>query len=693
MRFIRKDHKPSTEAEEKRLLFFRRLPVTSRSHVLIIIFGMATSAIIIALLLGVIFLPSWSGADEKGKPLVCKTSPCIRYAYYLESSINIKTSPCDDFYQYVCGSWFPTSKHEVSVGDGLYIKIMRGIISKAKNHPTISRGRATNKAADMLKACLSAHTRTEENVVYLKRFMAENNMSWPVPPQVEIHPLELIVTLAAKWRTEFIFRIMLTSRNRSTIVMLYPGAHISHLNETHAPLDEFDTYVNKHAELFDQSVSGTTITQLVTTQNEVQRVVTSLTSPLKYPSVLSPMRLVKERNLSVIDGATWASFLEKHVNKGDFVIDGSIDENAILFVTDKRLLIALDHLLQLPHTQLVSFITWKFVERFGLILSSSINEIQTAYDINFYCCTFVEEIYGFALSANYTMNIAEDSERNTTDKFMGNITESVKDMLRNTYWTPDTVIGARRKLDAMIRWVWVRGLTNYLSTLDRFYMQFPYMEGSFTLNWIECNKVLWSKSNTFDYVQYIVTSDPRGFRYLHAINGVQLPVTLTFQPMYHKDLAGAINYAGLGAVYAETIAHAFDYSGIMFDSENRLVSWMSDESLKTIDKKFKCYQDAENTHAMWASIGLEAAYKAFQDSINWEKHLQTLVNFTHYSPSQLFFVAYCFAACSYTGYNRYSVRNKAGCNFALQQSRDFAEAFQCANSSTMNPNRKCTFWT
>ncbi|XP_064469399.1 neprilysin-1-like isoform X1 [Ornithodoros turicata] len=657
--------------------------------------GIVASVAVLTIMGYVLIAPAFSRFAGK-EDNVCRTRACLLYAYYLERSLNKTADPCDNFYNFVCGFWKTPRKGLTSVGEVLYNHVVKGITSKALNHDASGLSRATFKAAIMYMDCLAAYRDAEGNANTLKDFMQANHLSWPSPEPEGVHPLDVLVSLATRWHIEFLFKVALHKAGEKQFVLIYPGFNAHEFTHQNTEPDNFHQYVELHAKLFG-SAKAVSAEQLLETRILVLQKLAPLLGKGKPRSAVFPVLSIKNYT-STVDGVTWTGFLNKHLHKGSYALRfHNVTVNDDVFTSDLRVLEAIDALLSIPHPQLLNYITWKFVERFGEKISMNISYLRLpvaglSYERG--CSTFVEEIYGYAFTTPYTWSKIREAEKNAINALLHEVTNATWHFVRASSWSTEAKDSAVGRIADMQTWLWVTDKTDYSTDLNNLYRLFAINLRNFTGSWIEAAKDLWYKTNTRDFIRYVATSYPSGSSYLHYLNSAILPATLAFQPLYDADIMDVINYAGLGSLYAETIAHAFDSAGIMFDSANNVKPWMSGETLGTYTKKLDCYGDRQGTPVMWSSIGMESSFRASRESRSKQPY-SAMVNLTSFSVDQLFFAAYCFPACGERDRtpNLFTVRSKEACMYAMQNSQQFAEAFYCAPGTKMNPANKCTFWT
>jgi len=194
----------------------------------------------------------------------------------------------------------------------------------------------------------------------------------------------------------------------------------------------------------------------------------------------------------------------------------------------------------------------------------------------------------------------------------------------------------------------------------------------------------------------------------------QLTVAAAFlqPPFFENGRPAVMNFGALGQVVGHEITHGFDEQGRYFDGEGRLVDWWTSATTKAFGERATCIDTLygaeeiepgltiDGSRTLDESIadvgGLQlahAAYRSWAQSNGGDEspHVPGLTN------DQLFFVAYAQAHCTVTTaeYLRLWVANDpqppppAHINLPAAALPAFAQAFECAPKSAMNPANRC----
>uniref|UniRef100_A0A1I7S2U6 Peptidase_M13 domain-containing protein n=1 Tax=Bursaphelenchus xylophilus TaxID=6326 RepID=A0A1I7S2U6_BURXY len=198
-------------------------------------------------------------------------------------------------------------------------------------------------------------------------------------------------------------------------------------------------------------------------------------------------------------------------------------------------------------------------------------------------------------------------------------------------------------------------------------------------------------------------------------NSINILDGILYPYLYHVQYPAAVNYGTLGSVIAHEIVHSFDITGVEFDEQGYLNSWLDPESKRLFDSMAECVinqYNAMTTPQGWPIDGkLSAgeniadnggihgafnAYKAHQAQVGEDPRLP-IDRVSGLTNDQLFFIGFGKFFCNagiQTKLELYSdvhAPNKNRVIGALQNSNEFKKAFNC--KPTDFPAKKSEFET
>ncbi|KAG0235119.1 hypothetical protein BGW42_005769 [Actinomortierella wolfii] len=208
-------------------------------------------------------------------------------------------------------------------------------------------------------------------------------------------------------------------------------------------------------------------------------------------------------------------------------------------------------------------------------------------------------------------------------------------------------------------------------------------------------------------------------------NSIEIMTGILRDPFFHPDAPDYLNFAGVGTVIAHEIGHGFDNNGRRYDENGIIRDWWTEESVTNFDEKAQCFMDQYGNFTVkgpdgkdhhlntWNTQGeniadnggMKLAFNTWRQRLNSQslssrQNNRKLPGLERFSLEQLYFIQYARAFCAKST-PEHSVRmlnddnhapHKFRINGVLQNSEDFARAFQCKPGSPMNPVNKCVLW-
>ncbi|XP_075528262.1 neprilysin-1-like [Dermacentor variabilis] len=202
-------------------------------------------------------------------------------------------------------------------------------------------------------------------------------------------------------------------------------------------------------------------------------------------------------------------------------------------------------------------------------------------------------------------------------------------------------------------------------------------------------------------------------------NEMMYPSGILQGVFYQYGLPRSLSFGAIGMVVGHEMTHGFDDQGSQFDAEGKLKQWWTNGTRAEFKKKAQCFIDqygnitdeeanmtlnGKNTvgENIADNGGMRMAYKAYERLLQEECRGEDtrLPGLTHLSGKQLFFIAEAMVWCGRYRKEKRQVQiqydthspEKYRVNIPMQNTEEFSTVFQCGNSSTMNPEKRCRLW-
>jgi endothelin-converting enzyme/putative endopeptidase len=203
--------------------------------------------------------------------------------------------------------------------------------------------------------------------------------------------------------------------------------------------------------------------------------------------------------------------------------------------------------------------------------------------------------------------------------------------------------------------------------------------------------------------------------YEPAMNEMVFPAGILQPPFYAKTQTPALNFGAIGMVVGHELTHGFDDEGRQFDADGNLKDWWSpqvgaefDRRAACVEKQYDEYVPVEDQHikgklTLGENIadlgGLKLSYAAFKKA---EKEHPATPPLSGFTPEQQFFVGFAQSWCA--NYRPEALRLLVATNphspprfrvvGPLSNLKEFADAFQCKEGSAMvrPADKLCTVW-
>eukprot|EP01083_Nonionella_stella_P074378 201765_1 len=683
---------------------------------------------------------------------VCVTDDCVKLSGIMLQAMNKSADPCEDFYEYSCGSW-PLYNHrpadkarwgafsvlseanQLTARDAL---VALDVDSRPDSDPV-------KMAAVAYQQCLEADQATDAVGIDVIR---EKYIEEPtaLPSGNSFNKSELSSTLGALHRfgsgIMFSVGVGADDKNSSHNVLQIGQGGIGlpdrsyYLSNKTSDEKVREAYVSYIADIWtlawpsDQSHAtniGREILAFETKLAQIHKKNADLRDPVK--------NYHKVQLTEVIDRWTWMNW---HVYFGS-LLPFEFDVPFILVETPDYFTQLEQILSDTPHTAIANYFRFHLLSSFVPHLSKKYRDVALLFKKALSgvavdqarwktCISRAAGVAGFAVGKLFVDKEFSPDSRTVAEDMISRIRSSFKVNLPSLEWMDEpTQVLAAEKADAVVQKIGFPDLIIDPKALAKYYAglnvtkQAGYIENVVQVRIWSNEKDLKDLLKPVDRKEWGMLPQTVNAYYNPSNNEIVFPAGILQAPFFGGSSPKAINYGGIGAVMGHELTHGFDDQGAQYDKFGNLHKWWSDSVTKKFNErtagvaafysKFSVDVNGEPMHVngnltLGENIadngGIKAAYHAYKKwtSENAQNGEAIPVGLHDLTPEKLFFLGFAQVWCgTQTDEDKkidilsdpHSPANIRVLG-TLSNSEEFSKAWNCPAGSRMNPKTKYEVW-
>lgn len=262
-------------------------------------------------------------------------------------------------------------------------------------------------------------------------------------------------------------------------------------------------------------------------------------------------------------------------------------------------------------------------------------------------------------------------------------------------------------------------ITNKIGYPDswRDYSALVVTPGKFTENLMAANRFesarqIAKAGKPVERAEWFMTPSMVNAYYNPTLNEMVFPAGILQPPFFSKDFPAAMNYGSIGMVMGHELTHGFDDQGRKFDGSGKMSEWWDpavsarfETQTACVKEQYDAYTVTDGTHVNGALTlgeniadlgGTRLAYRAFKaQEANGAK-----ANAPGLTEDQTFFVAVAQGWCTVAApqYETMQVSSdphspaRFRVNGPLTNLPEFHKAFNCSVGTKMHPEKTCEVW-
>jgi len=684
---------------------------------------------------------------------LCLTPYCVKAADYLLDSIDETANPCEDFYQFACGTWLKNARIPEETGvqnifnlldTQLDINII-DLLSSTPSNATIEPKAVTN-ARNLYDSCIDEANIEIDGVEPVFSIINNEFGGWPILLGASWNASTFNLTnLLVKLRQydDGIMYSVITATNQenSSAYDIELGQGTLGLQETEYYNNETDITKAYREFMRDLALQLTNETSAIET--DVLSMFLFEKNISQYHWTESEQRLRDNETIRTTVGNLSNSFksnfdFTNHLHQCYLLGNVTLMDSDIVSVSEVAYLVNISLILEQTSPRVVqNYLIWRFMMNRASSLPQRIRTTREQFDRVFkgtsaeptrttICANYVNDNMGFAVSRLYIKKYFDENARNQSKEIIKNIRSSMMTMLQQATWMDDdSKAKAVDKAKAIYENI---GYPDYLASDNTTQLEKMYAEYIFNKSYVhnvlqmQCVKAREDFRTLREVVDHRAWGDlpptvVNAF-YEPSTNAISFPAGILQTPYFNKDAPKYLNYGGIGMVIGHEITHGFDDDGRQYDKDGNRIPWWTNNTITEFNKRKQCIIDQYSNYTV-AQIhknlngdqtqgeniadngGIKSSFFAYQNWIKENANVdKRLPGLNKYSQEQMFFIGYAHGWCAkFT--DAYALNRVLTDVHSIPQFRvlgplsnfaEFDRVFSCTPGQGNSRVNKCAVW-
>ncbi|KAM7362049.1 M13 family metallopeptidase neprilysin 2 isoform 2-T2 [Cochliomyia hominivorax] len=681
---------------------------------------------------------------------VCLSSECIHTASAVLSKMKPEIEPCDDFYQFACGTYIdetqiPEDKVAVNTFSVISDKLqeqLKDIITEERPETDPKHFRLPNA---LYKACMNK-TLIETLGPKPIQQIAEKLGGWPVIVgdtwdsdntwtwQETVKKFRRL-GFSMDYVVDFSIGVDLKNSTKRIIDLDQSSIGLSReylvkgFNET--LVSAYYDYMVDMAVLFggDKETAKQELRESLQFEMDLANI-SWPNEKRRNSNDLYNLRTIKQLQ-ETYPYVQWLDYINALLPEGlkvteDEVINLSVpsffeDLGKLLERTNKRAIA--NYMMWRIHAFSVAFLSEEFRKR-QLQYATALSGRQEQEARWKECVDIASGSLAISVGSLYVRKHFKQDSKAIALEMVNNIRNVFSQILDEVPWMDEmTKMEAKKKLHSMTTHIGYPDEMLDNEKLEEYYRKldidpYKYFESFLKMNVFgtdySFNKLRLPVNKT-DWIRHARPAVVNAF-YSSIENSIQFPAGILQGHFFNGHRPKYMNYGAIGYVIGHEITHGFDDQGRQFDVDGNLIDWWQPDTQKAYLEKAKCiieqygnYTDRQtglnlngiNTQGenIADNGGIKESYLAYKQwvALNGEEPKLPGLDYT---PQQMFWISAAQTWCAKYRKETLKMRITTGVHSpnefrvlgSLSNMKDFSRDFQCPEGTPMNPMQKCEVW-
>lgn len=600
-------------------------------------------------ILALLLLLATQGLINFHKERYCLTPECIEAAASIREKMNVSADPCDNFFQFACGSWMennPIPDDQSNFGIYTWLRSNVDLKIKALLEKPISKRRdseAAQKAKTFYNSCMNETEIEEADEKPLIKLLKQPSLRWPVLEsnigsegkwsERKFNFTQTLAELRGQYSTAVLMRVYVTTDDKisNNFIIKFDQAPLSLLSHEDY-LDNSTTALKYRDALFkfmvDVSVFlGANKSRAESDMKALIDLETKLAQIIIPHDNRTSESMYNKMNISelstMIPQFDWLTYLKKVIDFKSFPHLKNIDSSEEVIVRVPQYFKDLFRILENEDKRTIAnYLVWKFVysripnlsrrfqyrqlEFIQVLLGT--NSLAPRWDR---CVNYIENALPYAVGKMFVDSFFKEDKKLMMEELIEGIRAAFIDMLENEndWMDEETKNKAREKANSVMAKVGYPGFLMNETYINEDIKSLKFSESDYfgnvlqTLHFLSQSDFYWLRKEVPKKEWYTGPTTVNAF-YSAATNQIRFPAGELQKPFFWgREYPRSLSYGAIGVIVGHEFTHGFDSNGRKYDKDGNLHPWWTTESEERFKERTKCVVDQYNNY-YWKLAGM-----------------------------------------------------------------------------------------
>ncbi|XP_022336813.2 neprilysin-like [Crassostrea virginica] len=643
-----------------------------------------------------------TGASTSGN--ICLTPECSIAASRLLNSLDTTANPCENFYEFACGTWAKKNVIPEDVSSYSMFSVVREdveVIMKIVLEAPVKADDplSVTHARDLYRSCINQTYIDSRGIAPTFGLLKELG-GWPVLGdknggswnESDYDLTTLLLNLMKYNNKPLINLYVYTDSKNSTTRIIYldqpdfgmPGRKY-YLNGLNDPMVQaYKELAESVARVFeaDPGTVESDMEDVVKLEIDLANITMKDEDRRDNFLLYNPIHMNKLKDNYTVPAEAmfdWDAFITRVMNIEGVDVSLSPDETIIVRAIPYFSKM-FDVLQKYPKRTIANYLIWRIMKNRINNLGQNFQELVTEYNKAIYgtstprarwrtCASYVNTYYGLSLGRLFVKEAFDEEAKKETLDMIHNLRAAFGELVDENSWMDDTTRGlAKEKAKYIQEKIGYQDFILNATALDEYYENYTAKADTYFENVL--SNLQRSTIDSLRYLRFEVDKNDWGTApatvnayYNSVLNRIMFPAGILQPPFFSRTQTKSMNYGGIGVVIGHEITHGFDDRGRQYDKDGNLKQWWTDAVIQKFKNQTQClvnqYGDFSVPEADGMKMngintlgeniadngGLKESFRAYRRWVESRGREEAQLPGVQYTHDQIFFINFAQVWC------------------------------------------------